>query len=43
MQRFFADAILLGLILHQMVHWWQYSKGEERMIVKILVVSPDLF
>lgn len=37
--RFFADAIFLGVVLHQFVHWWQYSRTEDGWVVKSIVVS----
>jgi hypothetical protein len=36
---FFADAIFLGIVFHQFVHWWQYSRTEDGWVVKTLVVS----
>jgi hypothetical protein len=40
--RFLADGIFLGLLFHQFVHWWSFSRGEDRLIVRLLVVSPAL-
>lgn len=37
--RFMVDAILLGVVLHQFIHWFQYSRGDDRPLVQLLVVS----
>ena len=37
--RFMVDAILLGIVLHQFIHWFQYSRHDDRLIVQLLVVS----
>jgi hypothetical protein len=41
-KRMMLDAILLGVILHQFIHWWEYARGEEKGVVRWIVVCPRL-
>ena len=35
-----ADAIMLGVILHQFTHWWEYARGDDKPVVRYIVVCP---
>jgi hypothetical protein len=38
-----ADAIMLGVILHQFTHWWEYARGDDKPVVRYIVVCPPHF
>jgi hypothetical protein len=40
--RMLADAIMLGVILHQFTHWWEYARGDDKPVVRYIVVCPPL-
>jgi len=37
-----ADAIMLGVILHQFTHWWEYARKDDKPVVRYIVVCPCL-
>jgi len=43
--RMLADAIMLGVILHQFTHWWEYARRDDKPVVRYIVVciSPTSF
>ena len=40
--RMLADAIMLGVILHQFTHWWEYARADDKRVVRFIVVCPFL-
>jgi len=40
--RMLADAIMLGVILHQFTHWWEYARRDDKPVVGYIVVCPPL-
>lgn len=39
--RMLADAIMLGVIIQQFTHWWEYARADDKPVVRSIVVSPS--